>query len=56
MNAKEKILIEIMKVNTKDMAVLYLESYIQENGFLSDEATKEVRKILEGNVWTSKKS
>lgn len=43
----ERILIEIVKRNSKERAALYLEDYIQRNGFLSNEAGDIVKKILE---------
>lgn len=43
----ERILIEIVKRNSKERAVLYLEDYIQRNGFLSNEAGDIVKKLLE---------
>lgn len=42
----EAILIEIVRVNTKERAALYLEDYIQRYGFLSDEVGDIVKKIL----------
>lgn len=42
----EAILIEIVRTNTKERAALYLEDYIQRNGFLSNEAGDIVKKIL----------
>ena len=47
MNQAEQVLIAIIEANTKDRAILYLEYYIQRNGFLSDEAGDIVRKLLE---------
>lgn len=47
MNQVEQVLIAIIEANTKDMAILYLEHYIQHNGFLSDEAGDIVKKLLE---------
>lgn len=46
MKFSEKLLIEIMQANRKDIAIIYLEDYIQIYGFLSDEAGREVRKII----------
>lgn len=46
----EAILIEIVRVNTKEQAALYLEDYIQHNGFLSNEAGNIVKKILKEKV------
>ena len=43
----ERILIEIVKRNSKERAALYLEDYIQRNGFLSNEAGDIVKKLLE---------
>lgn len=42
----EASLIEIVRANTKERAALYLEDYIQRNGFLSNEAGDIVKKIL----------
>lgn len=38
LNLNETILVEIVRVNTKEVAALYLQDYIQSNGFLSNEA------------------
>lgn len=46
----EAILIEIVRANTKERAALYLEDYIQRNGFLSNEAGDIVKKILKEKV------
>ena len=43
----ERILIEIVKRNSKERAALYLEDYIQRNGFLSNEAGDIIKKLLE---------
>ncbi len=47
MNRAEQVLTAIIEANTKDMAILYLEDYIQRYGFLSDEAGDIVKKLLE---------
>lgn len=47
LNPNEKILVEIVRANTKERAALYLEDYIQRNGFLSNEAGDIVKKLLE---------
>ena len=44
---EERILIELIKASDKEHAALILESYIQQNGFLSDDVGEEVRRILE---------
>ena len=46
MTDKEKLLIEIMKANRKDVAISYLQWHIQIYGFLSNQAGREVRKII----------
>lgn len=46
-SSNERILIEIVKRNSKERAALYLQDYIQRNGFLSNEAGDIVKKILE---------
>lgn len=55
MKFSEKLLIEIMKANRKDIAIIYLEDYIQIYGFLSDEAAREVRKIIKENKLGNRK-
>lgn len=47
MNPKEEILIEIIKVNNKEMSALFLQDYIQRHGPLSNEAGDIVKKLLE---------
>jgi len=47
LNLNEKILVEIVRVNTKEVAALYLQEYIQSNGFLSNEAGDIIKKLLE---------
>ena len=46
LNLNEKILVEIVRVNTKEVAALYLQEYIQSNGFLSNEAGDIIKKLL----------
>lgn len=46
MSEKEEFLIAMVKANSKDMAIQYLQYYIQRNGFLSNEAGEEIRRIL----------
>lgn len=46
LNLNEKILVEIVRVNTKEVAALYLQDYIQSNGFLSNEAGDIIKKLL----------
>lgn len=46
-SSNERILIEIAKRNSKERAALYLEDYIQRNGFLSNEAGDIIKKLLE---------
>lgn len=43
----EAILIEIMRVNRKEIAILYLEHYVQRFGPLSNEVGDIIKKILE---------
>ena len=50
MTDKERVLIAIIEANTKDMAILYLQDYIQKNGFLSNEAGDEVKRLLEAKA------
>jgi hypothetical protein len=45
LNLNETILVEIVRVNTKEVAALYLQDYIQSNGFLSNEADI-IKKLL----------
>lgn len=47
MTENEIILLALLKLKREEMAIL-IEQHIQQNGFLSDEAGKEVRKILMG--------
>ena len=47
LNLNETILVEIVRVNTKEVAALYLQDYIQSNGFLSNEVGDIVEKLLE---------
>jgi hypothetical protein len=47
---QEALLIEIVRVNTLNMAAIYIENYIQHNGFLSDEAGDIVKKLLKEKV------
>jgi hypothetical protein len=47
MTENEIILLALLKLKRKEMAIL-IEQHIQQNGFLSDEAGKELRKILMG--------
>lgn len=49
-STQEALLIEIVRVNSLDMAAIYLEDYIQQNGFLSNEAGDIVKKILKEKV------
>ena len=49
-STQETLLIEIVRVSSLDMAAIYLESYIQENGFLSNEAGDIVKKLLKEKV------
>lgn len=46
LNLNETILVEIVRVNTKEVAALYLQDYIQSNGFLSNEAGDIIKKLL----------
>ena len=46
LNLNETILVEIVRVNTKEVAALYLQAYIQSNGFLSNEAGDIIKKLL----------
>ena len=46
LNLNETILVEIVRVNTKEVAALYLQDYIQSNGFLSYEAGDIIKKLL----------
>ena len=46
LNLNETILVEIVRVNTKEVAALYLHDYIQSNGFLSNEAGDIIKKLL----------
>lgn len=46
LNLNETILVEIVRVNTKEVAALYLQNYIQSNGFLSNEAGDIIKKLL----------
>ena len=46
LNLNETILVEIVRVNTKEVAALYLQEYIQSNGFLSNEAGDIIKKLL----------
>lgn len=46
LNLNETILVEIVRVNTKEVAALYLQDYIQRNGFLSNEAGDIIKKLL----------
>ncbi|MBR4414989.1 MAG: hypothetical protein IKS59_06750 [Aeriscardovia sp.] len=43
----ERILIEIIKRNSKERAAAYLQDYIQRNGFLNNEVGDIVKKLLE---------
>ncbi|WP_406543851.1 hypothetical protein [Pseudobutyrivibrio sp.] len=43
----ERILIEIQKRNSKERGALYLQDYIQRNGFLNNEVGDIVKKLLE---------
>ena len=46
LDLNETILVEIVRVNTKEVAALYLQDYIQSNGFLSNEAGDIIKKLL----------
>lgn len=46
LNLNETILVEIVRVNTKEVAALYLQDYIQSNGFLSNEAGDIIKKLF----------
>lgn len=43
----ERILIEIVKRNSKERAAAYLQDYVQRNGFLNNEVGDIVKKLLE---------
>lgn len=43
----ERILIEIVKRSSKERAAVYLQDYIQRNGFLNNEVGDIVKKLLE---------
>lgn len=43
----ERILIEIVKRNSKERAAAYLQDYVQRNGFLNNEVGDIVEKLLE---------
>ena len=45
-STQEAVLIELVRVNTLNMAAIYIENYIQHNGFLSDEAGNVVKNYL----------
>lgn len=47
MTDSERVLIEIVRVNTLEMAIQYVQYYVQRNGFLSNEAGDEVKRLLE---------
>ena len=47
MTKSEKVLIEIVRVNRKEISDSYLQYYIQRNGSLSNEAEETVRQLLE---------
>lgn len=47
---QEAVLIEIVRVSSLDMAAIYLEDYIQQNGFLNNEAGDIVKKLLKEKV------
>ena len=50
MNDQERLLISILSMTKdKDMQALILQSYIQENGPLSNEAGDKVKAILKGD-------
>lgn len=53
MTKNEIILIALLRLKREEMAIL-IEQHIQQNGFLSNEAGKEVRKILMGEQWYGK--
>lgn len=43
----ERILIEIVKRSSKERAAVYLQDYVQRNGFLNNEVGDIVKKLLE---------
>lgn len=47
MTTNELILIAIIEANTREMAALYLQDYIQRNGPVSNEAGDEIKRLLE---------
>ena len=46
-SSNERILIEIVKRNSKERAAAYLQDYVQRNGFLNNEVGDIVKKLLE---------
>lgn len=47
LSPNERILIEIVKRNSKERAAAYLQDYIQRHGFLNNEVGDIVKKLLE---------